>query len=103
MAHLIFTTLPDAPAPQLPTPTSLTLTQPSPYARIIPLETPPGTAQLSRLSPKFSFKDKFRWAEDNALLDRRNEENAAQGKGGLEWFAWIHLTDPEDAFTAAGL
>ena len=101
--HLIFTTLPDPPKPHLPTPTSLTITQPSSYARVIPLRIHPSQAVLTPLPPIFTFSKRIRWAEDQALIAHKNDINSKAGEGGLEWLAWLNLPDESDAFTTATL
>jgi hypothetical protein len=101
--HLIFTSLPEAPGPQLPTPRSLTVTRPSPHARQIPIEAPPSQAKATKLVGKFSFKEKMQWSEQWDQLNRRNIARASNGTGGAEWACWIQLKDESDGITQASL
>lgn len=101
--HLIFTLLPEAPKPQLPTPTSLTVTRPSPHARLLPVETHPSKVRPTRLVGKFSFKDRMKWSEQWDQADRRNAERCANGTGGAEWASYIQLTDASERITPATL
>lgn len=103
ITHLIFTQLPDAPGPQLPTPESLTVTRPSPAARRVPIEAHPSAVRPTGLVKKFSFKDRVLWSEQWDQLNRRNTERQADGRGGAEWAAWMQLTDERDAITPSTL
>lgn len=103
MCHLIFTTLPDAPQPGLPTVEDLTLTHPSPLARKIPIDKHPGQVHPTKLVSKFNFKDQIQWWEDHEYVERSKEAKAKSGEGGPEWFSWISLTDKAERFNTASL
>lgn len=102
-AHMVFTTLPSAPSPQLPTPTSQTLTQPSPYARLIPLKTHPSRAIARKMIRKFTFRDSIAWSGNEKDTRKRNKGKAKSGEGGLEWSAWAQVTENGDAITTSTL
>lgn len=103
--HLIFTTLPDAPQPALPSSTYMTLSQPSPLARVIPHQKYPSKVKDTPLSVKFTMKDRIGWAEDADFVERRRnlKESNGEGEGGLEWAAWMSLKDSSDKITPAVL
>lgn len=84
---------------------ALTLSPPSPYARRVPLHTHPSAARPTPLFRGARFKAMVTWAEDEAIQER----NRAVGRGtgspiggaGLEWGAWLQLTDPADSINVS--
>lgn len=51
------------------------------------------------------FFESVKWAEDKGLRERNRAlgrgERSALGDGGLEWGAWMQLTDPSDSLDVA--
>jgi hypothetical protein len=107
MTHLIFTTLQDAPVDpskrKLPTPDDLTITSPSPFARVMPIEQSPDRCKDSPVYQKFTFKNRMRWSEQWEQVARGIKKRQKDGRGGAEWAGWVALTDPEDAVTTSSL
>ena len=103
--HMIFTQLPEAPSPGLPSAENLTIAPPSPYARRTPLETQPSKAKAAQLITKFTFREKMRWTGNEQATIKRNKR-LSKGKslnGGLEWSTWAQVTDENDRISAATL
>ncbi|KAF8504142.1 thioesterase-like superfamily-domain-containing protein [Hysterangium stoloniferum] len=65
----------------------LTLAPSSPFARRVPIHLHPSVAVLTPMCGDVNFHTKVRWAEDETVKERNRG-------GGLEWGAWLELTDP---------
>lgn len=107
MTHLIFTTLPETPVEpserKLPTPSNLTVTHPSPFARVMPIESPPNKCKDSAVYQKFTFRHLMRWSEQWDLVARRNKQRQKDGRGGAEWNGWVALASEADEITPSSL
>ncbi|PPR00435.1 hypothetical protein CVT24_004496 [Panaeolus cyanescens] len=105
MAHAIFGLNEPLPQDKL----RLTLEPPSTYARRHPLYDHPSKATIKPMRSTWAFHTEVQWTREAEIEaknrpDHPNRTNSKTvGGGGLEWGAWLMLTDKEERITNPSL